>query len=330
MADEIYNIGPQVSNIDFYIGGVIASSFISSNVNVAVTSVKIANASATINIQSTVSPVVKKIAYTSIAFSSSLTITAVPKEILKSLIHLDATTNVTVVTKKIAYAKTLIGISSTVVSKTYKIAKTSTHPDITTIVSGSGRQIRISGNIAASITTNFGIGVKEILNAKINIPIKTRIITNPPTRFSPGYVDSSSIKVFLILNGKPLTDHNRTLDISISPNYVENKNWHSKKGRYYKRANSAGRRTFSLNWKQLPNSIDHTVDTRHGRDYIASVAEDADSHILQIINQDESGLTPYTENTYTVFIRSYNESLVRRYIEDGIYLYDCNLVLEEA
>ena len=76
--------------------------------------------------------------------------------------------------------------------------------------------------------------------------------------------------------------------------------------------------------------MDKTVDTRHGRDYIASISEDPDVHVLKVINQDQNGLTPYTETSYNVFVRSYSETLLRRDLADGVYYFDCNLTLEEA
>jgi hypothetical protein len=73
-----------------------------------------------------------------------------------------------------------------------------------------------------------------------------------------------------------------------------------------------------------------TVDTRHGRDYIASISEDPSVHVLKVINQDQNGLTPYTETSYNVFVRSYSETLLRRDLSNGVYYFDCNLTLEEA
>ena len=80
----------------------------------------------------------------------------------------------------------------------------------------------------------------------------------------------------------------------------------------------------------LPNSLEDTVDLRHGRDFLNSISEDPDSHVLKVLNQDENGLTAYTETSYTVFVRSYSETLVRRYLNEGVYLYDCSLTLEEV
>ena len=328
--DETYNIGPQARDIDFYLGGIVASAVISSSLSVSAAGTKIALASSSIDINGAVTGSAKKIGLTGISFDFSTTVSISSSEILKGLIHLDSQVSVSASAKKIAKAASLIQVTSSVAPVVKKITSSSTHPDITSGVTAAGQQVKIAGGINIGITSTVDFNPKEILLAHINILVKTRTIFNPPFRFSPGYIDSSGIKTFLILDGKPLTDHNRTLDISISPNYVENRNWHNTKSRYYKRAGSSGRKTFTLSWKNLPNLMDYTVDTRNGRNYIASVAEEADSHVLKIINQDQSGLTPYTESTYTVFVRSYSESLVRRYIDEGVYLYDCNLTLEEA
>jgi hypothetical protein len=169
-----------------------------------------------------------------------------------------------------------------------------------------------------------------IVDAAATVAILTKVNVNQPIRFSPSFIDYSSIKTFLLIDNKPITNHNRKLDVSLSASYIENINWNNKKNRYYKSGSRSGRKTFSLSWNFLPNFMEKTVDTRHGRDYILSISEDPDVHILKIINQDENGLTPYTESTYNVFVRSYSETLIRRDISDGVYYFDCNLTLEEA
>jgi hypothetical protein len=328
--DEQYNIGPQAKDIDFYIGGVVASAILTSEVSVNSSGTKIALASSSISSTASVSAQSSKIALTSIAFNATISANVASTEILKTLIHLDSALDVTATSEKIAYAIASISINSSVNQNLIRITNDSAHPAIATSVTASGQQVRLSGGISISGTSNVDFNPKEILFAQINILVKSRTIVNAPFRFSPNYTESSSIQTFLILDGKPLTDHNRTLDISTSPDFIQNTNWKGTKGRYYKRASVSGRKTFNISWKYLPNLMDYTVDTRHGRDYIASVATEMDSHTLKIVNQDQSGLTPYTEQTYTVFITSYNESMVRRYIDEGVYLYDCTLTLVEA
>lgn len=328
--DETYNIGPQAKDIDFYIGGIVASSIITGAVSVDVTATKIYTADSSISIESSVASSVSKIAFTSISYDFAVDLQILLTEILKGLIHLDSAVSVSAAAKKISFATSLIEQSVSPSAIGTRITKDSSHPDIATNLSATGRSIRLSGVIGINGAASVDFNPKEILLAKISVLIKSRVIANTPFRFSPNYFDSGAIQTFLILDGRPLTDHNRDLDISISPNFTENKNWHNNKSRYYKRTGSAGRRTFNISWKSVPNLMDYTVDTRNGRDYISSVAEESDSHVLKIINQDQSGLTPYTESTYTVFVRSYSESLVRRYIDEGVYLYDCSLVLEEA
>jgi hypothetical protein len=328
--DETYNIGPQAKDIDFYIGGISASSIIQSTLSVESAGTRIALASSSIDITSSSTPIARKISLTKISFDFSTSLTISSTEILQGLIHMDSQVSVSASVKKIAKGAALINISGSVAPSAKKITKASAHPDITSNLTGAGQQVKIAGSVSISGAVNVDFNPKEILLAKINVLIKSRVTANNPFRFSPNYIDSTGIHTFLILDGKPLTDHNRELDVSISPNFIENRNWHNSKSRYYKRSGSSGRKTFNISWKSVPNRMDYTVDTRNGRDYIASVAEESDSHVLKVINQDQSGLTPYTESTYTVFVRSYSESLVRRYIDEGVYLYDCSLVLEEA
>jgi hypothetical protein len=134
----------------------------------------------------------------------------------------------------------------------------------------------------------------------------------------------------LLLDGKPLTAHNRSFEVSLSPSFIENTNWNNKKNRYYKRSSESGRKTFSLSWKYLPNSKEYAVDGRYSRDFIQGIADDPDVHVLKVINQDESGLTPPTETSYNVFVKSYSEKLIRRHIEEEVYFFDCSITLEQA
>ena len=57
---------------------------------------------------------------------------------------------------------------------------------------------------------------------------------------------------------------------------------------------------------------------------------DADTHTLTIINQDENGLTPYTEETVSVFVSAFSENLIRRDLVDNVYYFDCSMTLEEV
>jgi hypothetical protein len=223
---------------------------------------------------------------------------------------------------KVTSASSSIVIVSSLTMTGTRIAKALITSAIVSTAQAAGiRAAKASSVINITHVVNFTS--KEILLAGISIAIRSQSNINTPIRFSPSFVDYSSIRTFLILDDKPLTNHNRELDVSITPSFIENRNWN-------KRASESGRKTFSLSWKFLPNFMTQTVDTRHGRDYIASISEDPSVHVLKVINQDQNGLTPYTETSYNVFVRSYSETLLRRDLSNGVYYFDCNLTLEEA
>jgi hypothetical protein len=328
--DEKFNIGPQAKDIDFYVGGIVASAYINSlavSVTASVITIALVSSSSVIQSSSTIAG--SKIAYASASVDITTSVTALPQEVLNSLIHSDTVTTVTASAMKVAQASSVIAINLSTSFTAIKITKG--HTDIA--VTSSLQSIATRSAKATSvinITSNANLVAGEIVFGLALIRLVSRANINPPVRFSPSFIDYSSIRTFLVLDDKPLTNHNREFDVSIAPSFIENKNWHNKKNRYYKRASESGRKTFSLSWRFLPNFMEKTVDTRHGRDYIASVSEDPDVHVLKVINQDQNGLTPYTETSYNVFVRSYSETLIRRDLADGVYYFDCNLTLEEA
>jgi hypothetical protein len=328
--DETFNIGPQAKDIDFYIGGIVASAYINSlAVTVSASAITIAIGTSASTIQSTSTISGSKIAFASSSIDIATTVNAVPKEILKSLIHSDTVTTVAASAMKVASASSSIAIVSSLTIAGTRITKALITSAIVSTAQAAGIRVAKASSVI-NITHVVNFTAKEIILANISISIRSRSNINSPVRFSPSFIDYSSIRTFLILDDKPLTNHNREFDISISPSFIENRNWNNRKSRYYKRASESGRKTFSLSWKFLPNFMTQTVDTRHGRDYIASISEDPDVHVLKVINQDQNGLTPYTETSYNVFVRSYSETLLRRDLSNGVYYFDCNLTLEEA
>ena len=143
-------------------------------------------------------------------------------------------------------------------------------------------------------------------------------------------IDASIYRTLVLLDGKPLTIHNRKLDMGVDPIFTETVNWNNRKTRYYKSSSRAGRRTFSMSWSWLPNSINYTVDGNSGRDFIKRVAEDPRHHVLKIISMDETGTTPYSETSYNVLVKDYSETLIRRDIPNDVYFWDCSMSLEEV
>jgi hypothetical protein len=330
MADEYYEIGPKVNDIDFYIGESRAESTVQINSQVEASAGRIANASSSIAIESSFSSAfLKEIIGVASNIEISVVLETTPLEILNVLTIIHSQSDLTASTQKISLASVSIGIESSSSTSLQKITRLTSDAHI--ISSSTINAMKFAFALASSgvsITTDFN--TKFIGLIKANIPIALKSIVKPPIRLSPSYIDDTSIRTLFTLDGKPLTNHNRVFDSSISPLFIETKNWNNRSNRYYKRATSSGRRTFNLSWTMLPNSLEDTVDLRHGRDFLNSIAEDPDSHVLKVLNQDENGLTAYTETSYTVFVRSYSETLVRRYINEGVYLYDCSLSLEEV
>lgn len=329
MSHEYYDIGPSINDIDFYIGAEIVhvNSFIDSSVSVSGTRVQ--SASSAIDIQTTQTTVGRKIITAQSEIQIQITSETVPLEILNVLTLIDINLSSSTSASKISLASATASISLQPATLAIKITKASGYSEVTFSVLCTAMKIAKASAVSnPALSTGFHSTLIRLLSQQIDITSQTTI--NPPIRFSPNYIDETSIRTLLILDGKPLTNHLRKFDISLSPIFIETTNWNNKKNRYYKRSSTSGRKTFNISWSSLPNSMDKTVDLRHGRDYIHSVAEDPDSHELKIINQNESGTTPYTESTYTVFVKEYSETLTRRYISEGVYLYDCNLSLEEV
>lgn len=329
MSQEYYEIGPKVNDIDFYIGADIvhAVSFINTSVTAAAT--KIVLASSSISLASSSSFFARRIVTASSESEIQFILETVPSGILQVLTEVHISFAVTVSASKTAYAS---ATSDSSLSTSVSAVRQTQGDSYISITSGLEQIVRkiAKGASQSNILTSTSFRSIMIVLVANQIAIKSRTIINPPIRFSPNYIDETSIRTLLILDGKPLTNHKRELDVSLSPVFIENTNWNNRKTRYYKRASSSGKKTFSINWSSLPNSIEYTVDNRHGRDYLFAIAEDPDAHELKIINQDENGTSPYTETTYTVFVKDYSETLFRRYISEGVYLYSCNLVLEEA
>ena len=328
--EEYYNIGPSASGFDFYAGGITAAAYIGITTDVSASSIKIISASSAIDITSTVTSSGIKTAFASATSDSSSTVEILSSEILKGLIHLDSSSTVAVSASKTTQASSNIDISSSIVCTITKTTNASTHPDATISVSASAiRTKKASSNIG--VLSVFLTTAREINLLRADpISISSTMMVNNLTRFSPNFIDTSLIKTFLLLDGKPLTAHNRSFEVSLSPSFIENTNWNNKKNRYYKRSSESGRKTFSLSWKYLPNSKEYAVDGRYSRDFIQGIADDPDVHVLKVINQDESGLTPPTETSYNVFVKSYSEKLIRRHIEEEVYFFDCSITLEQA
>jgi hypothetical protein len=330
MADEYYEISPKLDDIDFYIGSSNASSTTFVTLDVEVSATKILTASCSIAIESSwQSTFLRKLVSASASASIVLSEDTATFEILNVLTAVHIQSSLTSQTSKTTSFSASISISSDVSVSCQKTTSFISEAHITSSVIPHVMKItKASSQSSISISSDFT--AKFISFIRENLIINSRLNINAPIRFSPSYIDDTSIRTLFTLDDKPLTNHNRQFETSLSPLFIENKNWNNRSNRYYKRATGSGRRTFTISWAMLPNAMSDTVDSRHGRDFLNSIAKDPDIHELKILNQDENGVTAYTETAYRVFVRSYSETLIRRYIHQGVYLYDCSLTLEEA
>ena len=354
MADSFYSFSePLNSGVDFYFAdktqfGLIA---ISADVTLQVTSMKFAYGAISITADAALIANSYKFAYAQANISDILSTTlTLGTKIQPLLVPIDIVSSLSVVGTKIAYASATVDCATSVTTTGTKLASAavaiSSDASVATIaikISCSASDISIS-SILSAISTRIAFAsaaiysdviltiVGKISLATIRIAIQNMgSISAQAIKFAVnGIVDSSIIRTFMLIDDKPITNHNRKFESALEPIFVENKNWTNSRSRYYKSSARSGRKTFSLSWSWLPNSPEFTVDGKKGRDYIKEIASDPSHHVLKIVNLDESGATPPTETSYNVLVKDYNETLTRRDISNDVYFWDCSMTLEEV
>lgn len=279
-----------------------------SDVNISGTKISFASSAPSIDLSASASSI--KTAGAAASISSTASVTASAIEIRK------------------ADSITSGNLSTTIIGRTIKLAATSINASLS--ASGVGTEI-----IKASVSINGVVTkvtvLKEINFAQVAINVLTPSLFVNLIKFrTDGDIDTSNYQTLFVIDDSPLTNQGRTFSSDLSQVFIENKNWNNKKSRYYKRSGSSGRKTFTLSWTYLPNARQDTVDRRHARDFLKSIANDPDVHTLKMINDDSSHTTPYTETEYQVFIKDYSETLLRRDLINGVYYWDCNMTLEEV
>ena len=294
---------------------------ISSNSNVVALATPLRISSSALSAESNVTTNITKIALASVSIEASITsFVTIAQEILKAQVAIDISSNVVATMTKDSFAASIISPSSTV----------------TTIA----RKIKFASSTINSNVNLTVLGKIVLLTAKINQLFNNTTITVQTIKFSNTIVaygetttvDFSSIRSLLMLDGVPLTNQNRKLDVSAAPIFIENLNWQGDASRYYKNAsaNSAAKRTFNLQWTFIPNFENKTVDLRASRNFLNKKSKDGDVHTLTILKQDEDGTTPYTEESVDVLIVNYSENLIRRDLVDDVYYFDCSMSLQEV
>jgi hypothetical protein len=345
---------PFSSGIDFFTPddyrAITASIQIESNV--VVQSQKIAFVLSQIDANSNTSISIVKIAYASANIVCDGATLTLGTRVKLAECSISATSNLTVTGAGIAFAQSAIQANSNASVSIFKIAlaSVSTTGDSNIAVAMSKTAFGISSIsatsnltalsglikfISSSMSGNVNLTVAGdivLVSAKITIFSNTNIIAQA-IRFSDSITaDFSLIRTLLMLDGTPLTNQNRQLDVAVAPIYIENNNWQGDTSRYYKNTASlaGGKRVFNLQWRFIPNYETKTVDLRASRNFIKKKSKDGDVHTLTIVKQDENGTTPYTEENVDVFIINYSENLIRRDLVDDVYYFDCSLSLEEV
>ena len=311
---------------------IFTSSQIDANSNVSISIVKTAFASANIVCDGATLTLGTriKLAECSISATSSLTVSAT--KIASSQCAVQANSSLTVSLLKISLSSVSISGESNIAATMTRTALGASSISATSNLAVLGKLIKF---ISSSISSNVNLTVAGdifLVAAKIVIFSNTNIVAQA-IKFSDSITaDFSLIRTLLMLDGVPLTNQNRQLDVAVAPVYIENNNWQGDASRYYKNSSAlaGGKRTFNLQWRFIPNYESKTVDLKASRNFIKKKSKDGDVHTLTIVKQDEDGTTPYTEEDIDVFITNYSENLIRRDLIDDVYYFDCSLSLEEV
>jgi hypothetical protein len=232
--------------------------------------------------------------------------------------------------ESLKFAKASASLSSTVTSSFSAIKIRFGNSSMSTSLSLSpvGRRLT-EGSASIGLSSSYGVRFTTSYGVTLDLQISSSVSLYDLIRFTANSRYPGSLIPLIYLDGMPLTEQNRKYDMTISPIFIENKNWNNTKSRYYKRSDD-GRMTFKLAWSWLPNDRNNTVDKGFARDYIKNLANDLDAHVLKIIQYGENPEDIFNEEEYTVFITNYTEDLIRRDLVSGTYFWDCSLDLEQA
>lgn len=117
-----------------------------------------------------------------------------------------------------------------------------------------------------------------------------------------------------------ITEHARSFSSEVQQSGSDVQLARGRIKRYVKR----NKRTFSISFRYLPSLSDKTVDGRGGRDSIHELAQTRGLVYLLVKLDPNNGY-----ESYTCYINSYSESLLRRDLENACSYYDINIGLEE-
>lgn len=342
---------PLNSGIDFYSADANDVVIIlTSSASLVVDSYRIVDGAIVLSAQANSAVDASKIAFANVALSGLSATVSVATERQDALVDVSANTTMTVSMMKFAHSAASPSSSASLSQTVVKIANSASTLSSSASTTVSSIKIAAAAAVTSASVSLTSAGVKisqaiSALSSSLQLTVAGRItlatirinlvemgnMTAEAIKFAVnGAVDSSVIRTFMLIDGKAITNHNRIFESGLEPIFTQNVNWNNRKTRYYKSTSRAGRRTFSLSWSWLPNSLEYTADQKEARDYIKTIAADPSHHILKIVNLDESGVTPPTETSYNVLVKDYNESLIRRDLSNDVYFWDCSITLEEV
>jgi len=125
----------------------------------------------------------------------------------------------------------------------------------------------------------------------------------------------------LVIDGDEITSHNRDFSISETQTSVDQVLLTGSKRRFVKDS----KKTFSLNFKYLPDKDSITVDSRSGRNTLLALADKRSSSTLEVETEPGAGLV-----SYEVYLENYSEKAVRRDFNSQCIYYDIQMSFVEA
>lgn len=124
----------------------------------------------------------------------------------------------------------------------------------------------------------------------------------------------------ITIDGEEITEHNRRFAGSV---FQTGADVELARG-VYKRYIQKNKKSFTLTFSYLPSLITHTVDGRKGQAYLKDKAEKKGTVAVTLkVDPNEP------VQSYTCFIESYSENLVKRDILSGCSYYDVSVNLVE-
>jgi hypothetical protein len=132
--------------------------------------------------------------------------------------------------------------------------------------------------------------------------------------------DTYIISLFSI-NGTEITEHNRRYSGGQTINAADVELDSGINKRYIKK----NKENFSVSFSYLPNAANKSVDGRAARDYLKGIAEAPGKKTVLI------KLSPVDPiRTLMSYVTSYNETLIKREVDQECAYYDVTISFEEA